>query len=139
MKFQVIRYLKSLFIRLHLHILFKPFAGMFLQIVYMTRLSEWANKHKNLPGNDFYSRWDYNKRFIMYQNLIQNENLTQPINYLEFGVADGYSFNWWMTKNDHSESRFYGFDTFTGLPEDFGPYKKGSFNSGNIPVVKDGR
>jgi hypothetical protein len=44
-----------------------------------------------------------------------------------------------MTQNTHPGSRFYGFDTFTGLPEDFGPYKKGTFNSGKIPSIKDNR
>jgi O-methyltransferase len=59
---------------------------------------------------------------------------------MEFGVADGHSFNWWMIENQHPASRFYGFDTFTGLPEDFGPYKKGYFNTGNnIPTIKDER
>ncbi len=63
-----------------------------------------------------------------------------PINYLEFGVADGHSFKWWLKENDNSNSRFYGFDTFTGLPEDFGPYKKGTFNNNNnVPVISDPR
>jgi hypothetical protein len=45
-----------------------------------------------------------------------------------------------MTKNADPESRFYGFDTFTGLPEDFGPFKKGTFNTNNnIPTIKDER
>jgi hypothetical protein len=44
-----------------------------------------------------------------------------------------------MTQNTHPGSRFYGFDTFTGLPEDFGPYKKGTFNSGKIPIIEDAR
>ncbi len=42
--------------------------------------------------------------------------------------------------NTHPGSKFHGFDTFTGLPEDFGPYKKGTFaNSNNIPEIKDER
>ncbi len=44
-----------------------------------------------------------------------------------------------MTENAHTDSCFFGFDTFTGLPEDFGPYKKGAFNTGNIPIIKDHR
>ncbi len=45
-----------------------------------------------------------------------------------------------MTENTNPDSAFYGFDTFTGLPEDFGPYKKGAFNTqNNIPEIKDVR
>jgi len=139
MNFTVIRLLKSIFIKLKLHVIFKPFAGIFLQIVYMTRLSKWADENRNVKVNDFYSKWDYNKRFGLYKQVIDCEHLSTPINYLEFGVADGYSFNWWMTQNTNADSRFYGFDTFTGLPEDFGPYKKGTFNTGKIPEIKDQR
>ena len=45
-----------------------------------------------------------------------------------------------MTQNNHPASRFYGFHTFTGLPEDFVHFKKGRFATGvNIPVIKDDR
>jgi O-methyltransferase len=104
----------------------------------MTKLSKWASQNRKVPFNDFYSTWDYNKRYKLYQYIIEKEGLNE-INYLEFGVADGFSFTWWMTKNTHPGSRFFGFDTFTGLPEDFGPYKKGTFNSGSIPAIKDER
>lgn len=106
----------------------------------MTKLSQWASENKKTPFNDFPSKWDYNKRYDLYRYILKNEILNLDINYLEFGVADGHSFNWWMTENNHPGSRFYGFDTFTGLPEDFGPYKKGTFaNSSNMPTVKDKR
>jgi hypothetical protein len=105
----------------------------------MSKLSKWADQHKHVINNDFYSKWDYNKRFRLYQDVINSQHLMAEINYLEFGVADGFSFNWWMSQNINPESRFYGFDTFTGLPEDFGPYKKGTFNSGTIPTIKDSR
>lgn len=105
----------------------------------MSKLSKWANQNKKIANNDFYSTWDYKKRFGLYQRVINAEGLTGEINYLEFGVAKGESFDWWMTQNSNSNSRFYGFDTFTGLPEDFGPYKKGTFNSGSIPEIKDSR
>jgi len=45
---------------------------------------------------------------------------------MEFGVASGSSFFWWMKKNTHPASVFRGFDTFEGLPEDWGGYKKGA-------------
>jgi O-methyltransferase len=139
MKFAIIRFLKSTFIRLRLHVIFGPFTGFFIQLAYMTKLSKWANEHKNVSLNDFHSRWDYSKRFSLYKRVIESEKLDGDINYLEFGVADGVSFEWWMTQNTSTNSRFYGFDTFTGLPEDFGPYKKGTFNSGKIPQIKDSR
>jgi hypothetical protein len=34
-----------------------------------------------------------------------------------------------LFQNANPESRFYSFDTFTELPEDFGVYKKGTFNN----------
>ena len=65
---------------------------------------------------------------------------TIAINYLEFGVASGYSFRWFVRQNSNTDSRFYGFDSFTGLPEDWGPYKKGSFGTGNkVPEIDDQR
>lgn len=140
MKFTILRFLKSTFIKLKLHIFFNPFAGALLQLVYMTRFSKWASQNKNISYNDFYSKWDYHKRYHLYKYILEKEALTSPINYLEFGVANGISFNWWMSNNNDPDSRFYGFDTFTGLPENFGPYKKGTFNTANnIPSIKDER
>ena len=139
MKFKIIRLIKKTFIRLRLHLLFSWLNGFLLQLLWMNKLSKWTNDHKKVGFNDFPSKWDYEKRYDLYNYLIEKEGLNSPINYLEFGVASGQSFNWWMSKNDNDESRFYGFDTFTGLPEDFGPYKKGTFNTNSIPAIKDSR
>jgi hypothetical protein len=139
MKFKIIRLLKKTFIRLRLHLLFSWLNGFLLQLLWMNKLSKWVNDHKKVAFNDFPSQWDYEKRYDLYNYIFEKENLNSGINYLEFGVASGQSFNWWMTKNENDESRFYGFDTFTGLPEDFGPYKKGTFNTNSIPEIKDSR
>ena len=140
MKFTIFRFLKSTFIRLRLHVLFLWLTGLWQQMTWMTRLSKWANVNKKIAFNDFPSKWDYNKRYDLYQHVIEKEVLNLAINYLEFGVADGLSFNWWMATNTHPASCFYGFDTFTGLPENFGPYRKGTFDTGNkIPVIEDER
>lgn len=140
MKLFLIRFTKSLFIKLQLHRIFQPFAGLLSNLLYLTHLSRWAYQNRQVTYNDFWSKWDYLKRYPMYQSVMEKEGLHEAINYLEFGVAAGLSFNWFMEQNKHPDSRFYGFDTFDGLPEDWGPFKKGSFtNLSKVPELKDAR
>lgn len=107
---------------------------------YLTKFSQWAFANRKVAYNDFPSKWNYSKRNAMYKWVIDNEQLTQPINYIEFGVAAGHSFKWWLEQNKDTQSKFYGFDTFDGLPEDWGPFKKGSFSNANeLPVINDDR
>ncbi|MEM7041040.1 MAG: TylF/MycF/NovP-related O-methyltransferase, partial [Bacteroidota bacterium] len=98
-------------------------------------------KHSQLGFNDFYSRkWGYDKRYDLYAYILKAEQLTEPITYLEFGVAAGKSFKWWLAHSTHPDSRFYGFDTFTGLPEDWNELEAGSMSTdGAIPDVNDDR
>ena len=86
-----------------------------------------ANREKLLI-NDFYSwKRDYPKRIKLYDAVAAHYELDKKeLLYLEFGVASGNSFFWWMKKNTHPESLFRGFDTFKGLPENWGGYKKGA-------------
>ena len=140
MNFTILRFLKSTFIKLRLHIIFGPFTHAFLQLAYMTKLSKWVSLNKNIVYNDFYSKWNYDKRYTLYDHIFQTEQLKGAINYLEFGVANGVSFKWWLAHNTDPVSRFYGFDTFDGLPEDFGPYKKGTFSRNfTVPEIHDSR
>ena len=140
MKLSLIRLIKSLFIKLQLHRIFSPFTGILSNLIYITGFSKWAHENKKVAYNDFLSKWDYNKRYELYKWVMDKENLSCPVNYLEFGVADGYSFNWFMANNMHADSRFYGFDTFDGLPEDWGPFKKGTFGTNNkVPAINDER
>ena len=64
-----------------------------------------------------------------------------PIDYFEFGVFMGDSIREWINLNISPHSRFYGFDTFTGLPEHwFKDFSKSAFNvSGKIPDILDPR
>ena len=91
--------------------------------------------------NDFYSSsFDYSKRFAFYDFICKKENLSDAIQYLEFGVSDGPSFVWMVEKNKNPDSRFYGFDTFEGLPEDWGHYKAGDMGTDSqFPDIKDSR
>jgi hypothetical protein len=113
---------------------------MLLKLVYLSKVSTWIKENKHIEYNDFFSKWDYNKRYDLYKWVTEKEALTAPINYLEFGVSNGHSFNWFMEHNTNTESRFHGFDTFEGLPEDWGPFKKGAFSTNNVlPTIRDSR
>lgn len=111
-----------------LHGIVEPFTGLMLNAYYMSKLSKWRKTTPVNGYNDWYQgRWDYNRRELLYDALIRQEGVgSQPLDYFEFGVAGGYSFKWWLAHNHHPESRFFGFDTFEGLPEDFGPFAKGT-------------
>ncbi len=140
MKLFFIRYTKLIFIRLQLHRLFGIFSSFFANMYYLTKFSRWAYQNKKVAYNDFPCKWDYQRRYPLYSRVIETEELGNAINYLEFGVASGKSFKWFLEQNQHPESRFYGFDTFDGLPEDWGPFKKGAFsNQNNLPEINDNR
>ncbi len=83
----------------------------------------------------------YQDRYKVYDFTVKNEKIeNEKIIYLEFGVFKGESIFYWLRLNKNPESIFAGFDTFDGLPEDWGSVKKGAFtNNGNIPVTDDKR
>lgn len=110
-------------------------------IAHMAELSKWISKHKKNCENDFYTRkFNYKKRESLYEKVLTDCNLDTNIDYLEFGVSKGSSFKWWINRIKNPDARFYGFDTFTGLPEAWGPFKKGDMgNENNPPVIEDDR
>lgn len=86
--------------------------------------------------------YEYAQRDILYRYVNDTVLKNRPIDYLEFGVFAGHSFRTWLSLNTRPESRFVGFDSFEGLPEDWiaGNRKKGEFNmDGKIPVITDPR
>jgi len=108
-------------------------------VAHLAELSKWIAEHKKDCENDFYSnKFNYKKRESLYERVIKTYNLDTNIDYLEFGVSTGYSFRWWINRIKNENARFYGFDTFSGLPEDWGPYKKGAMGNGNEAPKIDG-
>jgi O-methyltransferase len=105
-----------------------------------------------LGGNAQLHRWlkeqpefqYFQSRYDLYAD-IQSKTLGQEsIDYLEFGVRYGDSLFKWSTINIHPNSRFFGFDSFEGIPEDWasvtGEAPKGSFSVGGvIPQTDDNR
>jgi O-methyltransferase len=103
-----------------------------------SRFRDWSNDH---PCDKAFT-----DRFELYSYL--NEILgTGPIDYLEFGVYQGASIGEWSRLNQHPVSRFYGFDSFEGLPEQWkggvlghDSMARGSFDvSGQVPTFDDCR
>ncbi len=85
--------------------------------------------------------YDYARRDLLYGH-VNNEVLgNRAVDYLEFGVAGGQSLGNWLARNQHPESRFFGFDTFEGLPENWlADRPRGSFSTkGAIPAIPDPR
>jgi hypothetical protein len=134
--------LKNFILFLQPHVLFGFLKKPFLFCSNVLHLTEWiATTNKTNSYNDFFSlKRNYNKRYNLYEHVGSAYQLKNTaIDYLEFGVSDGHSFAWWTKYNEHPDSKFYGFDTFEGLPENWGAlYKKGDMQA-NIPIPKTKR
>jgi O-methyltransferase len=86
----------------------------------------------------------FQEREELYQYLNQTVLQNAPITYLEFGVFEGASIKRFSELNSSPDSRFVGFDTFTGLPEDWvevaRTVKSGTFSTGgSVPDIRDNR
>ena len=83
----------------------------------------------------------FNTREEMYDFINKEYIAGNQFDYLEFGVFEGAAIKRWSELNKNPDSRFYGFDSFKGLPEDLNSIKKkGSFNvNGKIPEIEDRR
>lgn len=80
-------------------------------------------------------------RTAMYLYLNEVVIGAEPIDYLEFGVHRGDSIREWCKNNKNPESRFYGFDSFEGLPEKWRDKQEaGHFDvGGKLPEIDDTR
>ncbi len=135
-KIKRIRKIKRFFFGLGLH-KFYPWNKMIF-LGNLGKVSHWINAQEGLKFTDFpASKIDYGRRTELHDFIIETELQGAPIDYLEFGVSKGQSFRWWVDAIKDKDSRFYGFDTFTGLPEDWGPFKAGDMSNGNKPPEID--
>jgi O-methyltransferase len=102
--------------------------------IWSARFRDWTAAH---PCPE--SKW----RPAIYHDSAADLGLADaPIDYLEFGVFEGRTLRWWSEINRHPGTRFFGFDTFTGLPEDWdrGGLKAGAFSTeAKTPAIDDAR
>jgi len=91
-----------------------------------TRSIKWVFSLPKLP-NIFFDRW------LFFDAVIKLANNSRP--FYEFGVWNGYSFKYLI----NTFKKGFGFDTFSGLPEDWHNEPKGTYSSfGVIPKIEGG-
>lgn len=111
----------------------------FYNVLGLTRFI--ASQKKTLLINDYFTwKRDHERRYKLYNAVADAHNLRNiAVDYLEFGVCRGTSLKWWVETNTNPDTKYYGFDTFEGLPEDWGnAFKKGDM-SASIPKIDDSR
>jgi len=84
----------------------------------------------------------YDARDSFWSNIVERIGSTESVLFLEFGVYRGESMRWFSRSFINSNSLFFGFDTFTGLPEDWEVRNLplGTFScNGQEPVIDDSR
>ena len=95
------------------------------------RLAAWVDRHAGAAPR-------FPERGALFEHIAPTELEDSPIDYLEFGVYRGASILWWADRNRHPDSRFFGFDSFEGLPESWelgiGGLNKGALTTdGAVP------
>jgi O-methyltransferase len=101
-----------------------------------TQLHHWLKANQPIPY--------FKHRFELYADMQSKILAQQSIDYLEFGVRYGDSLFKWSSLNTNPSSRFIGFDSFEGIPEDWvsvtGESKKGAMSVGGVvPQTTDPR
>lgn len=89
---------------------------------------------------------EFPNRLALYADVIQTLSRLGELDamtYLEFGVHKGDTVRWWaehVAAATYSDDRFIGFDSFEGLPEDWGDLPAGTFSTnGRVPIIPDPR
>jgi hypothetical protein len=102
-------------------------------VVNYMQLGHWMSAH------GFYLDRRVINREAVFES-VADQVRDKKVLYLEFGVYKGASIRYWSRELRHPEALLHGFDSFEGLPEDFGRLRKGTFNVGGaIPEIDDPR
>lgn len=108
-----------------------PYSAIVDKLNRQPLLSDFRQKNSDVPS--------FSSREKMWSFIIGR--CAGAVDYLEFGVHRGHSILYFASQNRSPDSRFFGFDCFTGLPEDWNSnYRRGQFDTGGrIPATTDPR
>jgi hypothetical protein len=114
-----------------------PDSDRFRSLAFRPKFESWCRQQKNQ-----FPVFTNREQLHQYVNDVVLER--RPITYLEFGVFEGESIERFSRLNTAADSRFVGFDTFTGLPEDWVEFsrtvKASTFSTaGRVPQISDSR
>lgn len=104
------------------------------------RCRAWSVLEHNLRSRLSAAR-QFDSRESLWRDLFSSIGVKEKLLVLEFGVFNAYSIHQFAELNKNSDSRFVGFDSFEGLPEDWTPKcPKGTFSQdGQLPTIRDAR
>jgi O-methyltransferase len=107
------------------------FSGTASSLHWIGKTASWIHEHAlSAPTCD--------TRFALYDAVAGV--VGKPLVYLEFGVAGGASLAHWVRSDPDPHALFFGYDTFEGIPEDWGRIPKGSYSTnGQLPEIDDRR
>ena len=107
--FKINALIKNLLIFFQPHVLFSFLIQPFAFFSNFLSLTQWIAKQptKGVYKDAFSLFRNYNHRIDLYNYVIEKENLSNTeIIYIEMGVCNGNSFEWWMQNNHHTASKF---------------------------------
>lgn len=107
-------------------------SSVFERLLALSLINEYFSAVRLLPK--------FQKREDLWKDVFDKFN-GDKITVIEFGVWQGYSIKKFAEFNTNENSKFFGFDSFVGLPEDWkSNQSKGAFNEdGSQPKVADNR
>jgi len=135
-------FVKDIILASRIAYIFYPFRKFLLFLSNLSALSVWIQKNKKITEQKDFFVWkrNYARRINGFDFVISKFKLEQaPVTYLEFGVASGVSFEWWLNHLKNPASVFFGFDTFEGLPEDWGLFFKKGAMAHDMKEIADNR
>jgi len=108
-----------------------PYSAIVDKLNRQPLLSDFRQKNSDVPC--------FSSREKMWSFIVSR--CPGAIDYLEFGVHRGHSILYFASQNRSPDSRFFGFDCFTGLPEDWNSnFRRGHFDTGGrVPQTTDPR
>jgi hypothetical protein len=117
------------------HFFVRRFSPFLEKINHNALFVNYVDSHADIPR--FRTRDDVHK----YINSYYYSDGNDAVDYLEFGVYQGASMKLWSEINMNQQSRFFGFDSFEGLPESWRPgFEQGTFDvGGSLPEINDDR